>query len=750
MCAPFPVRSLFFFTLLTLKFLILNCDRPPFCLPVSLGLPVLPADHSLHVQCSTFNHDSPLWSSAFVCEGGLPHSHIGPRHRHVYQRDQLLACKQTVPRACLDPSLISQLKELSIGYRLPRPHRRRGGIRKRHQILTVSSPRSLCHYDQYSGTSSNYPYLETSPTSLQPADRRTRVRENPKNLIVVPLQRADLPNQLCVCQFNARSVVANARKRTAITDFMADHDVDIMFLTETWLRESGDESKCADLTPPGYKLFSLPRQLGPTASSGGGILVIIKECLMSNCTITTSFPFTHTSFEVLELSLTLHNERCCLFCVYRPPPSKRNKLTHSVFYDELPEFLDYCVMKNASLLITGDFNVHYENVCDSRTKHFRSTLELFSLSQAVDEPTFLTSGHTLDLVISRDSDSLLHSVQCYHDLTSDHVCVLCRLSVPKQTPLPKFKSVRPIHKIDQNAFSRDLSDLISSLDSVSDLNTALRRVLDKHAPVCQRRIAQRRPALWYNSVSAVLQLSKRERRRAERRWASSKLIIHKQIYDAAKQKVVDLVHNAKSAFYSAKIAAASSCRDLFHTVNFMIGKTKDMLLPSTHNISDLPNLFLKFFNQKIDTIHGNFPVSASSPCLSPSFTGTTFSEFSEVSVEFVRKLITRSAKTSCDLDPIPTALLCDHLDILLPSITKFINESLVSGTVPSDFKTAVVKPLLKKSSLDHNILKNYRPISNLSFLSKILEKVVLHQLSSHLDSNHLLSPHQSAYRPGHC
>ena len=111
-------------------------------------------------------------------------------------------------------------------------------------------------------------------------------------------------------------------------------------------------------------------------------------------------------------------------------------------------------------------------------------------------------------------------------------------------------------------------------------------------------------------------------------------------------------------------------------------------------------------------------------------------------------IVTTSAATS-ELDPIPTSLFCEHLDLLLPSITRLLNESLSSGIVPTDFKTALVKPLLKKSSLDPNVLNNYRPISNLPFLSKILEKLVLHQLILHLDSNQLLSPHQSAYRHGH-
>ena len=60
-----------------------------------------------------------------------------------------------------------------------------------------------------------------------------------------------------------------------------------------------------------------------------------------------------------------------------------------------------------------------------------------------------------------------------------------------------------------------------------------------------------------------------------------------------------------------------------------------------------------------------------------------------------------------------------------------------------------MKPLLKKTTLKPEIMKNYRPVSNLSFLSKILEKVVLRQLSNHLLTNNLFYSHQSAYRAGH-
>ena len=86
----------------------------------------------------------------------------------------------------------------------------------------------------------------------------------------------------------------------------------------------------------------------------------------------------------------------------------------------------------------------------------------------------------------------------------------------------------------------------------------------------------------------------------------------------------------------------------------------------------------------------------------------------------VRKIIMKSASKSCDLDPIPTNILKALLDILIKPITTIINLSLESGTFPLSFKEAHATPLLKKSNFSVNNLKNYRPVSNLSFISKII------------------------------
>ena len=83
-----------------------------------------------------------------------------------------------------------------------------------------------------------------------------------------------------------------------------------------------------------------------------------------------------------------------------------------------------------------------------------------------------------------------------------------------------------------------------------------------------------------------------------------------------------------------------------------------------------------------------------------------------------------SPNKSCDLDPLPTTLLKACLDTLIYPITNIVNASLCSGLFPDDFKQAQVNPLLKKSTLFKENLNSYIPISNLSFISKVLKKVV--------------------------
>ena len=115
----------------------------------------------------------------------------------------------------------------------------------------------------------------------------------------------------------------------------------------------------------------------------------------------------------------------------------------------------------------------------------------------------------------------------------------------------------------------------------------------------------------------------------------------------------------------------------------------------------------------------------------------------------LRGLILKSAKKSCCLDPIPASLLIRCFDDLLPVITRIINLSFSSSTVPTSLKQAVLSPLLKKPLLDHELYPNFRPVSNLEFILKAIEKVASVRVLDHLHENGLQECLQSAYKERH-
>jgi len=103
----------------------------------------------------------------------------------------------------------------------------------------------------------------------------------------------------------------------------------------------------------------------------------------------------------------------------------------------------------------------------------------------------------------------------------------------------------------------------------------------------------------------------------------------------------------------------------------------------------------------------------------------------------------------CTSDPLPTSLLKENVGILAPFLVELFNRSMMCGVVPTLFKSAYITPLLKKPDLDPADAKSYRPISNFSVLSKLLERLVARQIIEYLTENRLLLKLQSAYRANH-
>ena len=178
----------------------------------------------------------------------------------------------------------------------------------------------------------------------------------------------------------------------------------------------------------------------------------------------------------------------------------------------------------------------------------------------------------------------------------------------------------------------------------------------------------------------------------------------------------------------------------------------DLNFTGYHDNRKLANDIGKFFVQKIERIRTELDTAATAdPSQSfepPYLNSAQLASFTILSQENVKNFIGKSSKKTCSLDPMPTPLVVECLDPLLPVITRMINLSLQCGTFPDDWKLADVKPRLKKTGAEA-LFTNLRPISNLSFASKLTERAVFAQIHDHLITNKLYPKAQSAYREYH-
>ena len=279
--------------------------------------------------------------------------------------------------------------------------------------------------------------------------------------------------------------------------------------------------------------------------------------------------------------------------------------------------------------------------------------------------------------------------------------------------------------------------------------------MERHAPLKSRAIAQRQPQPWINSD--ILE-AKRVRRQCERRWRKSSLFVHRIAYKESCEVVKKGIKDAKATYFIKQINDCNNDqRKLFQIVDKLLGRGKPSILPEYSVASVLAQTFNEFFVTKISNIRSVLTDMESSTddmkcpplasLLNPS--SSNLHTFHAASISEIISIIKKSSKASCALDPLPTSLLHSVLPVLAPAITEIVNSVLANGIFPGELKSAIVQPLLKKPSLDNDILKNFRPVSNLSFLSKVIEKVIASRLSDHLTKHNLMDPMQSAYRKGH-
>ena len=552
-----------------------------------------------------------------------------------------------------------------------------------------------------------------------------------------------------VCQsmriglFNARSV---SEKSAAISTWIGTCRLNVAAITETW-HDGADSPQLVACAPDGYQLVEQARQrhgadeLSMSTNHGGVCLLVDSSLRVRRVTLPTS-----TSFEAVCAYVHRSGLNAFVVCVYR----RGSRSATDSFFTELADLLECMAPRASPVVIVGDFNIHVDDVSDPIAAKFDSLVSSYGYCQHVKQSTH-RAGHVLDLILTNSTDLSVDVHPISPALLSDHAFVIAEVTNPSPllpcTSSELYHSVRQWRKLDVDAFAADLQaselwrtppdDVDAAFNSYND---TLRQLVDRHVPCVSRRPRRRTYARWYDDECRTM---KRTTRRLEKVYHRSRLDADREAWRRQFSNQRQLYQTKFTAYWSATI---NDCRDnprkLWRTVNAIL-KAPTHQADARFNADD----FAEFFQSKVRHIRDS--TAMYSPPVIQTHHCSPLSSFDPVTDTEIRKILSTCPITTSVLDPIPSWLLKQLSHLFIPVICHLCNLSLQSGIFPSSHSRAVVLPRLKKPTLDPDSLSSYRPISNLSFLSKLVERAVARRYLSHLTTNSLLPSRQSAYRPFH-
>ena len=545
---------------------------------------------------------------------------------------------------------------------------------------------------------------------------------------------------------NAQSV---CNKLLEIRELVYENRLDIFALTETWL-SGNDSHRLTEMTPSTHSFYQKPR-----ADGYGGVGILLSKKFSK---IKIREDLSYESFESLVMDCYYNNIKFVIVVVYRSP-----RLSKALFVQDFYDLLDALEFNQSKLVICGDFNLAMDDNNNFYVKQFLNVLDIFNLSNLVHIPTS-RGNHIIDLIIQENSSNIVKGIDVAPDFSiSDHKLVTCKLAVTRDPAVSKVISYRVKSNFDPFAFVQESFQAISkglkkkcncmpetSVESCIDcfVNVFVEEcfnLYDKQCPLKEKIIYERDFSPWFNS--SICQ-ARKKRRVLERKWRTLRTDQSRKDYNDQRNVVNYLIKQSKKHYYRTKIEeAGTDVGKLYVFFNQLLGKTKERVLPSEFSDKDLAEGFSNFFIQKIDNIFNGFTNSGNRISAIPDFPFIKFSKFKKLCPEEVGRMIKNTRRTFCSADPFPLSdVICsENSNQLIKIYTDIINVSLQTGKFPSSEKMAIVKPLLK-GKLDPESFSSYRPVSNLSFLSKIIELSVLSQLKEHLDITQAIPVNQSAYR----
>ena len=510
---------------------------------------------------------------------------------------------------------------------------------------------------------------------------------------------------------------------------------EVLALSETWLDSSVVD---CELHLPGYSLFRCDR-----SRCGGGVAVYCADYL--SCSV-LSCGASSSGIEYLWLSIDTKpfSSPLAFGCFYRPP-SLPSQSVQNLFTN-----IESMMTSKKNVIACGDFNIDMSDLTKPHSKALQTFIHSHSLTHTINLPTRFSakSQSILDLFLTSSDIPIAKSV-VLSSLISDHLPILLDIECGISKPPPSMITRRSFKNFSKSTFEADLSTAPWSIidifdcpdDKVSIFNTLFLEVLDSHASLRTVRV-NKNPAPW---ITKAIRDEMDRRNALYRVFRRNRLTVSWEAFKAQRNRVTSLQRKAKREYFHHLIINNAHPSKLWKAL-----KAAGVSSPPVDNWSS----FNSSLSVVADTLNNHF-VSVSSSGSNASLSPPSSVPSTESTLSLVpttpswceNALASLRPKCSAGLDGISAAALIAGRSVVCFPLCSILNSSITSSIFPTPWKCAWVKPLHKGG--DCVSPSNYRPISLLPVCSKLLEKCVQRQLSSHLHSNDLLFPYQSGFRPMH-
>lgn len=538
------------------------------------------------------------------------------------------------------------------------------------------------------------------------------------------------PRALHVGHANVQSLVAHFHEFKEIVSTLEFHAI---LISESWLKPTLPSS-IVDIDQ--YTLLRNDR----TGRGAGGVCAYIRQDLKPKIISASNSQYSKRP-EYMFIEVTTMSQKCLLCVVYKPPKIGFLEDVESVL---LPLLTHY-----QHVIMLGDFNVNLLNDSASETVQLQTIFSSCNMHILPLSATHHTAkSHTLiDLMITNNPNKILIHGQTSAPGLSGHDFIYLAYSLRCPKAKHRFISYRDFKNFDSNKFTIDASNtpwhLIQTIDDIDNkvklLNELLIVLYNKHAPWRVARV-KRPPAPW---LTDDIKRMMRERDCAHRFFKKHPTETNFTKYKQLRNKTKQTIRNARLRHAHEILGVNSTPASMWKAVKeYGIGKQK-----CNCNVNIDLNKLNEHFTSSSLTID---PLKKQS-YLANNYLATP-PDREKFYMPFVhdaqtRQAIMRLKSKAKGVDELEIQLFKKIIDILVPYITHIFNYSLMTGTYPTLWKSAIVRPIPKKAS--PSLSSDYRPISILPALSKALEHIVHNHISAYLANHDLLNRYQSGFRRNH-